>query len=198
MKCLPVGSVALSDRWQIGKNHMTHNAKDLTHISRASSGDTVSSPALSKRYAEGSLERKNIELQQAYFQAGRAGDWDKVESFLAPDFALIESPVLPFRGTYRGKEGLKQLRQRINVELIETSRNDIYEMLAGGEYIVALMNLYAIDVDGSEIPLKISESFRWVEGKLHSATPYWYDPTELERAASAKKKRAEKKQESAR
>src|SRR5215471_4800946 len=143
---------------------MTQDATNHSRISQSSSGDMVSSPELSKRYPAGSVERKNIELQQAYFAAGRKGDWDKVATFLTPDFALVESPVLPFRGVWRGVQGLKDLRARINGELIETTRNDIYQILAGGDYVVALMNLYARDSDGSEIQLKISESFHWVDG----------------------------------
>jgi SnoaL-like domain len=165
----------------------------LSNIGQASAGDMVTSPELRERYPEGSIERKNIELQQAYFTAGRNGDWDKVGSFLAPDFALIESPVLPFRGVYKGTQGLRDLRAKINAGLIDTVRNDIYAIVAGGEWVVALMNLYARDVGDAEIQLKISESFHWVDGKLISATPYWYDPTALDRAIEAKKKRSAKR-----
>ena len=151
--------------------------------------DKVTSADLSKRYPAGSVERRNIELQQAYFSAGRRGDWDAVAGFLTPDFALTESPVLPFKGIWRGVQGLKDLRARINGNLIDTVRNDIYEILAGGDFVVALMHLYARGEGDSEIQLKISESFHWVDGKLKAATPYWFDPIALERAVEAKRKR---------
>ena len=49
------------------------------------------------------------ELVEAFYGAALPGDWGAVAPLLHPDFAVTESAALPFAGTYRGLDGLRQL-----------------------------------------------------------------------------------------
>ena len=136
-------------------------------------------------------EVRNMELTNAYYGSAADGfNWDRVATMLSDDFFITEASDLPIAGTYRGVEGVAALYQKLLLDLIDVTRYEVYQMMAGGDWVVSLMNIYVREEDGSELCMPIAESLRWRDGKLCEMKPYWFDSNHLKRAVELKKKAA--------
>jgi limonene-1,2-epoxide hydrolase len=96
---------------------------------------------------------------------------------------------LPFAGVYRGPGALQKL-----FEIVMASAGvvglDIHEITAGGDRVVALLDLLLEGTPPVRVPL--AETFRFRDGKVCEIRPYYYDPTPIVSAVAARKKAAGK------
>ncbi len=67
---------------------------------------------------------------------------------------------------------------------------DIHEITAGGDRVVALLDLLLEGAPPVRVPL--AETFRLRDGKVCEIRPYYYDPTPIVSAVAARKKIAGK------
>jgi ketosteroid isomerase-like protein len=134
-------------------------------------------------------EERNIKYVRDLFAATGGGDWKTAESMLTADFLVTEADTLPFAGVYRGPGALQKL-----FEIVMASAGvvglDIHEITAGGDRVVALLDLL---LEGTP-PLRVSlaETFRFRDGKVCEIRPYYYDQTPIVSAVAARKKAAGK------
>jgi ketosteroid isomerase-like protein len=134
-------------------------------------------------------EERNIKFVQDLFAATGGGDWKAAESMLSTDFLVTEADTLPFGGIYRGPGALREL-----FEIVIASAGvvglDIHEITAGGDRVVALLDLLLEGTPPVRVPL--AETFRFRDGKVCEIRPYYYDPTPIVSAVAARKKIAGK------
>jgi ketosteroid isomerase-like protein len=134
-------------------------------------------------------EERNIKYVQDLFVATGGGDWKTAEAMLTADFLVTEADTLPFAGVYRGPGALQEL-----FEIVMASAGvvglDIHEITAGGDRVVALLDLLLEGTPPVRVPL--AETFRFRDGKVCEIRPYYYDPTPIVSAVAARKKIAGK------
>lgn len=134
-------------------------------------------------------EERNIKYVQELFAATGGGDWKTAELMLTADFLVTEADTLPFAGVYRGPAALQDL-----FEIVMASAGvvglDIHEITAGGDRVVALLDLLLEGTPPVRVPL--AETFRFRDGKVCEIRPYYYDPTPIVSAVAARKKMAGK------
>jgi ketosteroid isomerase-like protein len=134
-------------------------------------------------------EERNIKYVRDLFAATGGGDWKTAESMLTADFLVTEADTLPFAGVYRGPGALQKL-----FEIVMASAGvvglDIHEITAGGDRVVALLDLLLEGTPPVRVPL--AETFRFRDGKVCEIRPYYYDPTPIVSAVAARKKAAGK------
>lgn len=134
-------------------------------------------------------EERNIKYVRDLFAATGGGDWNTAESMLTADFLVSEADTLPFAGVYRGPGALQKL-----FEIVMASAGvvglDIHEITAGGDRVVALLDLLLEGTPPARVPL--AETFRFRDGKVCEIRPYYYDPTPIVSAVAARKKAAGK------
>jgi len=115
------------------------------------------------------------------------GDWDRVADMVTDDFVVTEADTLPMAGTYRGKNGLKELFTRV-FGLVDAGGLDRVQTTVGGDYAVTILSIRF--ADPSIPPAEICELFRFRDGKCCEIKPYYFDPASFNAAAAAKKKAA--------
>jgi limonene-1,2-epoxide hydrolase len=134
-------------------------------------------------------EERNIKYVRDLFAATGGGDWKTAESMLSADFLITEADTLPFGGIYRGPRALQEL-----FEIVMASAGvvglDIHEITAGGDRVVALLDMLLEGTPPVRVPL--AETFRFRDGKVCEIRPYYYDPTPIVSAVAARKKIAGK------
>src|ERR1700693_3672434 len=103
-------------------------------------------------------EERNIKYVRDLFAATGSGDWKPAESMLTADFLVTEADTLPFAGVYRGPGALQKL-----FEIVMASAGvvglDIHEITAGGDRVVALLDLLLEGTPPVRVPL--AETFRF-------------------------------------
>jgi len=134
-------------------------------------------------------EERNIKYVQDLFAATGGGDWKTAESMLTADFLVTEADTLPFAGVYRGPGALQEL-----FEIVMASAGvvglDIHEITAGGDRVVALLDLLLEGTPPVRVPL--AETFRFKDGRVCEIRPYYFDPTPIVSAVAARRKIAGK------
>jgi len=119
------------------------------------------------------------EMLAAVYAAADAGDWDKVESLIHPDFVLYEANSLPFAGEWRGKDAL----QRCAAAMYGTWADTKLEMIdcTGGEtYAVMVIRLTMHPKDGSApFTQTICEAGCFEDGLLKELRIHYFDAAEV-------------------
>ena len=134
-------------------------------------------------------EKRNIKYVEALFAATGSGDWETAASMLTGDFFVTEADTLPFGGVYRGSKALQEL-----FEIVMASAGvvgmDLHQITAGGDRVVALLDLLLPGTPPVRAPL--AETFRFRDGKVCEIKPYYFDPRPIVAAVAARKKAAGK------
>ena len=130
-------------------------------------------------------EQQNLVATQLLYDATGRGDWDATAAMLTDDFFITEAPGLPFAGVYSGRNALRDLFTKV-MGMMEVTGLDLQQMLAGGDWVMVLLDIVAHDTDGSEIRIPIAEGTRFRDGKACEIKPYYFDPALVHRAVAAK------------
>jgi hypothetical protein len=112
-----------------------------------------------------------------------AGDWETVSTLLTDDFVAYEADSLPMAGAYRGKNGLRDLFNKVMgmVDVVALERSTL--PIADDAAIAVLTMRFA---DPALKPAELCEMFRFRDGKCCEIKPYYYDPAPFIAAVAAK------------
>jgi ketosteroid isomerase-like protein len=135
------------------------------------------------------IEERNTKYVEALFAATGSGDWAAAEAMLSSDFFVTEAGTLPFAGVYRGPKALQELFE-IVMSAAGVVGLDLHQITAGGDRVVALLDLLLEGTPPVRVPL--AETFRFRDGKVCEIKPYYFDPRPLSDAVAARKKTAAK------
>lgn len=122
-------------------------------------------------------------IVEAMYNASAIGDFEKVESFLTDDFRVEESELLPFAGTYTGKQCLRELFP-IVMETMGVVGMERGDMLVGKNSVANKVTLLLAD-DNLE-PVEMMEVSLFKGDKVCEIRPYYFNPNQVIRACEAK------------
>ncbi len=121
-------------------------------------------------------------VDELYGSTG-TGDWDKAAEMLTDDFVAIEADCLPMAGTYRGKDGLKDLYVKV-MGMVDVVALDRTQTTIGGDYVVVILTMRFADPDLE--PVDLCEMIKLRDGKCCEIKPYYFDPDKFKAACKAK------------
>ncbi|MFE7618550.1 nuclear transport factor 2 family protein [Streptomyces sp. NPDC057496] len=101
---------------------------------------------------------RDMEAVQAVYQAFTDGDLDRFIESLDPDFVSRQSAAVPWRGTYRGHEGVREMFGKV-----AESADATYEpsrFIEGDEHIVVVGNA-RIAPRGADAATTVRELHVW-------------------------------------
>ena len=119
------------------------------------------------------------ELVEAFYAAALPGDWDAVAPLLHPDFAVTESVALPFAGTYRGLDGLRQLGGAIYAHCSRFEVTPMAYATGPGRVVVQLRVVGETRVSQRPFSSEILELFLLDAGQIREIRPFYWDPSAL-------------------
>ncbi|WP_437316791.1 nuclear transport factor 2 family protein [Sorangium sp. So ce385] len=121
----------------------------------------------------------NQQVIQSIYDAGKAGDFETVLSFMDPDLVIEEAESLPYGGTYRGPEGFRRLITRV-FESVRTFHVEVDGMVADGDQVIVMLRL-KLGLKGSdrEFETKVAEYWRLRDGKVIELRPFYWDTAAL-------------------
>jgi ketosteroid isomerase-like protein len=130
---------------------------------------------------------RNIDIINDYLDAFLAGDIDRVMTFLADDFTVIESEGMPYSGKWVGKDGFMQLLNAVyacwtdmKVDLVEVIGAPDAENFA----VLATMDGKSLS-NGRSFSTSLCEIWTVKDGKLSLVRPYYWDTKLMSELASA-------------
>jgi len=132
------------------------------------------------------IEARNREIVLALYKATGRGDWAKAATLMTDDMLIREAESLPFAGTYRGVQGLRDLFATVQSTL-GIERIDMHQVTAGGDWVVVLLDLVLAGTPPVRAPL--AEAFRLQDGKVCEIVPYYFDTSVVAKAIEARKVR---------
>lgn len=96
--------------------------------------------------------------------------WEDYFAMLDPEVELLESPNLPYGGTYRGVEAVVGILGRIG-EQIDQNTVEVLALTGGGDHAVALVRVRSRAGDD----MLISEHWTFRDGKVLAIQPFYWD-----------------------
>lgn len=116
------------------------------------------------------------------------GDFDLAMEYAHPDFTVRESPNLPYRGTYVGRQGLDELLEDVThwfefLEPVKMEFRGVDEALVIGRFSTRAR----LRATGEEIDFLVVEMATVRDGKVADIEPFYYDQKPLLDAARAER-----------
>jgi len=116
-----------------------------------------------------------VEIVQALYSAMATGDTTIYDTALHADFRVVESPALPFGGTFNGMEGFNALVGQIfemYSEFIPQPKN----IAVGGNQVMVEVDIRLTGkATGKTIDTQLIEVFTFENDKLIEIKPYYFD-----------------------
>lgn len=84
----------------------------------------------------------NMEAVRAAYQAFTANDPERFVALLEPEFVSRQSEAVPWRGTYRGPDGVTEMFGRVATRA--TATYEPGEVINGGDRIVVVVALASL------------------------------------------------------
>ena len=129
---------------------------------------------------EHARNERNIALTRAMYDATGSGNWEAAADMLTADFEAREADCLPYGGTYRGRNALKELYTKV-MGMLPVKDLDIHAITAGENRVMVLLSL--VLESGEAIPLVETMRFR-EDGKCCEIVPYYFNPEQVQRAVA--------------
>jgi len=107
------------------------------------------------------------------YAATGAGDWERAASMLTDDFVAVEADGLPMAGTYAGRNGLKDLFEKV-MGMMDVAGLDIVDTTVGTDHAVTIVTMRF--ADPALQPAELCEMFRFRDGKCCEIKPFYFDP----------------------
>jgi ketosteroid isomerase-like protein len=125
-------------------------------------------------------ETRNRQTVLSLYKATGKGDWVKAASLMTEDILIREASTLPFAGEYRGVAAMRELFAKVvSTGVIGVN---LHQVTAGGEWVVALLDLLYPGDPPVRVPL--AEAFRLRDGKVCEIVPYYFDSDALVKATA--------------
>jgi len=123
------------------------------------------------------MREVNLKVVNTMLERGGAGDVEGLREFVHPEFVAVEADSLPYPGTFRGFEGYVELMGRL-VSTWEDFGVELVQLIADDDAVALQIILRGRRGDRSfEMPA--CEIWKFRDGKLISATPYYFDTKKL-------------------
>jgi ketosteroid isomerase-like protein len=109
------------------------------------------------------------------YEASLRGSYEDFLELLHPQIRITLPESLPHGGSYEGREGARQLRQRL-LGAWSDFRVDILEHLVGADSVITLIRLKAVaKPTGRNVDMKIAEYWRLRDGLVMELSAYYFD-----------------------
>lgn len=122
-------------------------------------------------------------VERLYAVTG-VGDWEGAAAMLTDDFVAHEADCLPMAGSYPGKNGLRNLFEKV-MGMVDVAGLERTDLLVGDDCAIAVLSMRF--VDPALKPAELCEMFRFRDGQCYEIKPYYYDPAPFLAACQAKK-----------
>jgi len=117
----------------------------------------------------------NLSLVLKAYEASLRGSYEDFLELLHPQIRITLPESLPHGGSYEGREGARQLRQRL-LGAWSDFRVDILEHLVGADSVITLIRLKAVaKPTGRNVDMKIAEYWRLRDGLVMELSAYYFD-----------------------
>lgn len=130
-----------------------------------------------------SREEMTAFVDRLYSVAG-AGDWESTAAMLTDDFIASEANSLPMAGEYRGKNGLRELFEKV-MGMVDVVALDRTALVLNEDCAIAVLTMRF--AEPSLAPAELCEMLRFREGLCCEIKPYYFDPEPFIAACEAKK-----------
>lgn len=117
------------------------------------------------------------------YAAASASDWEGTAALLSDDFVAHEADCLPMAGAYRGKNGLRELFQKV-MTMVDVVALDRSDLMIGEDSAIAVLTMRF--ADPALKPAELCEVFRFRGGECCEIKPYYYDASPFLAACEAK------------
>lgn len=118
------------------------------------------------------------------YAATGAGDWQVAAAMLTDDFVAHEAEGLPMAGEYRGRNGLRDLYQKV-MGMVDVASLDRNALPVGEDCAIAVLTMRF--ADPTLEPAELCEMFRFRGGRCCEIKPYYFDPAPFLAACEARK-----------
>lgn len=120
-----------------------------------------------------------------FYEASRAGDFDRVRAVLAPGVMLTEPDSVPYGGVYRGPEAVISAAIDLFTKYFDFTRNEVRYILAEGENAIARVDVSGTThTSGKPIAFSATECFVVRDGLITEIQPYHFDTAAVIEALS--------------
>ena len=124
------------------------------------------------------MKERLIEIVNELYAALPRMDWDSYRAHLHADFRVVETPALPYPGTFHGMAGLLELIGKV-FELFEVFEATPGPMCIGEDHVMVWVEMKMTGrKSGKTINTQLIEVFKFEGEKLLEIWPFYYD-TEL-------------------
>lgn len=130
-----------------------------------------------------SREEMTAFVDRLYAVAG-AGDWESAAAMLTDDFIACEANSLPMAGDYRGKNGLRELFEKV-MGMVDVVALDRTALVLNEDCAIAVLTMRF--AEPSLAPAELCEMLRFRDGFCCEIKPYYFDPAPFIAACEAKK-----------
>lgn len=109
-----------------------------------------------------------------------AGEFDRLDDLLHPNFTLIHASTVPYAGTYKGATGFQEFLA------LFTNSYDGLEMQTGetftapsGSLVVEIHLRGTLKSDGGLVDTTMLEKWDFADGKILTIKPHYFDPNPI-------------------
>jgi uncharacterized protein len=140
----------------------------------------VNKDAFHRPMAEGAAgsRTRNVEVVKALLSKAASGEWDGAESYLHPDFAVIEAPSTPYGGEYRGFAGFPAILRKLKEAWGEDGTFSIDDVIADDRRVFMIETLRG-KLGGTYIEMYLNEMWELEDGKVRRVVPYYLDAKKM-------------------
>jgi uncharacterized protein len=117
----------------------------------------------------------NLALTLKAYEASLRRPYEEFVALLHPEITITLPPSLPHGGTYHGRAGAWQLRERL-LAAWSDFRVEILEHLVGADAVVTMIQLQAVaKASGRPVNSRIAEFWRFRDGQVLELSAYYFD-----------------------
>ncbi len=118
---------------------------------------------------------ENVSLTLKAYEASLRGSYEDFVALLHPEIRISLPASLPHGGSYQGKEGARQLREKL-LAAWSDFRVDILEHLVGADSVITMIRVKAVaKATGRDVDMKIAEFWRFRDGQVAELSAYYFD-----------------------
>ena len=117
---------------------------------------------------------ENVSLTLKAYEASLRGSYEDFVALLHPEIRISLPASLPHGGSYQGKEGARQLREKL-LAAWSDFRVDILEHLVADSVITMIRVKAVAKATGRDVDMKIAEFWRFRDGQVAELSAYYFD-----------------------
>lgn len=124
-----------------------------------------------------SRAESNMALAEKMYEYGFSSDWGNLEAILTDDFEIVEAAGLPFGGSYKGKQALQEVFDKV-LAILRPKDIRRKSMTASDTQVVSMLDLVFADGD-DEFVMPVAEFFEMRGGQIARIVPYFLDTARM-------------------